>query len=167
MKKATTAEILPAIGAPFEGGRFGGRFFIDAKPFGIVLAPKSSQIAAIAWNDTPKRVAGALSVCDGLANTQAMAKAGSKLAEKLLNLKIGGHSDWYLLSRLEALVLLGNDVTGKAFGPDALDKLAYWTSSQYAGNEGFAWSQLFGYGNQDYYLKDTELLARAVRRFAI
>ena len=167
MKKASAAEVLPAIGAPFEGGRFAGRFFIDAKPYGLVLAPKLSEIEEIAWNDTPKRVTGALSVCDGLANTKAMAKAGSALAEKLLKLEIGGHADWYLGSRLEGLVLFGNDATGKAFVPDAIARLAYWTSSQYAGLESYAWFQYFGDGSQNGNRKDGKLRARAVRRFAL
>jgi len=37
-----------------------------------------------------------LSFVDGLANTRAMAAAGSELAQRILDLRIAGRDDWYL-----------------------------------------------------------------------
>lgn len=44
---------------------------------------------------------------------------------------------------------------------------AYWTDAQYARDESYAWFQHFSTGYQDYYLKDGERRARAVRRLPI
>jgi len=111
-----------------------------------------------------------LSYSDGRANTAAMAKASSALGKWARGLKIGGHKDWYLPSRLEALVLFGELRGLKAFNddqPDGLAREAYWTSTQYAGNEGYAWYQYFSYGSQYFTRKSTELRARAVRRVPV
>jgi len=43
----------------------------------------------------------------------------------------------------------------------------YWTSTQYAGNEAYAWCQNFNNGNQNNNHKDNEYRARAVRRLPI
>ena len=40
----------------------------------------------------------------------------------------------------------------------------YWSSEAHDSDGSFAWSQYFGYGSQDYSLKDDPLRARAVRR---
>ncbi|MDP3322677.1 MAG: DUF1566 domain-containing protein [Hydrogenophaga sp.] len=43
----------------------------------------------------------------------------------------------------------------------------YWTNEQHASHSYYAWSQSFGYGNQDYDGKGYEFRARAVRRLVI
>ena len=50
---------------------------------------------------------------------------------------------------------------------EALDLDWYWTSTQYAGDAGYAWYQYFDYGRQSYDGKSASLRARAVRRFLI
>jgi hypothetical protein len=52
-------------------------------------------------------------------------------------------------------------------GAEAFEDTWYWTSTQYAGLESYAWCQTLVYGHQDYYRKDNELRARAVRRVKI
>jgi hypothetical protein len=54
------------------------------------------------------------------------------------------------------------DVGAEAFSPED-----YWTSTQYAGNESYAWYQWFYSGTQDGCRKDGELRARAVRRLKV
>ena len=49
-------------------------------------------------------------------------------------------------------------------GPDAFADDWYWSSTQVAGAEQFAWCQDFGYGLQSRRRKTDELRARAVRR---
>jgi hypothetical protein len=43
----------------------------------------------------------------------------------------------------------------------------YWSSTQHASDDGYAWNQVFGNGLQYDCLKSAELRARAVRRFSI
>ena len=43
----------------------------------------------------------------------------------------------------------------------------YWSSEEHASDAGYAWSQYFGYGYQDYCLQLSQLRARAVRRLPI
>jgi hypothetical protein len=53
-------------------------------------------------------------------------------------------------------------------GAEAFDEVWYWSSTQYAGDAGYAWFQHFRYGYQSiYYCKSSELRARAVRRVPI
>jgi hypothetical protein len=52
----------------------------------------------------------------------------------------------------------------KAGGAEAFDDTWYWTSTQYAGSESYAWGQDFTSGYQGSGLKGSELRARAVRR---
>jgi len=43
----------------------------------------------------------------------------------------------------------------------------YWSGEQYAPDDGYAWCQNFGYGYQNYYRKNGNGRARAVRRLPI
>ncbi len=158
---------LPKPGAKFEGGFFAGRFFIGAQPHALIVAPKAEgQIAPMPWNGSLKNVSGAMSYCDGLANTQAMAKAGSELAKKVLALRIGGFEDWHLPSRLQLLVVYHELAAVKAFAEgakEAFDRAWYWSSTQHAEYAVYAWDQYFGGGYQYCLLKNYEWRARAVR----
>lgn len=162
---------LPKPGAKFEGGIYAGRFFISDQAYALVVAPKvKGEVKPMRWNESMAMVAGATSHCDGLANTQAMAKAGSDLAKKITGLKIGKASDWYLPSRLELLLAYSELRNVKAFRPggkQAFDRAWYWSSSQHAEDPDFAWTQGFGDGNQLYWFKDLSYRARAVRRIKI
>src|SRR6266571_5785428 len=93
---AATATETPALvlGQSFEGGFFGGYYF-DRTRRALVWAPKAEgELHDVRWNKSLAEVQGALSYVDGLANTIAMAEAGSELAKKILALRIGGHDDW-------------------------------------------------------------------------
>jgi hypothetical protein len=166
---------VPAIpdtpGTLFGGGFFAGRFFIGADAYALIVAPKAEgEFNEISWNKSTKRVKGAESYCDGLANTRAMAAAGSALATRALDLRIGGFDDWHLPSRLQALVMHGELSRLPAFQDDAEDSFArewYWTSTQHAEGGGCAWCQSFGYGGQGSSLKNGALRARAVRMIKI
>ncbi len=100
--KSSTEEILPIIGTAMGGGSYAGRVVIDGKPFALIVAPKAEgQLDPSIWIARYKAVPGARSYCDGLANTEAMAAAGSELAKRARGLSIGGHADWYLPSQDE------------------------------------------------------------------
>jgi hypothetical protein len=93
---------LPPIGTLIEGGFFAGAFILNGEEFGLIVAPKSEgHREDVEWNGSYKSVESALSYNDGAANTDAMAAAGSKLAEWAKNLQIGGFNDWYIPSQDE------------------------------------------------------------------
>ena len=98
------------IGAPRNGGFYAGKILVDAQAFALIVAPKlEGQVAInVAWIDGYKDVPGALSYNDGLANTKAMAAAGSDLAKWALDLRIAGHDDWYIPSLDELEVIYRN-----------------------------------------------------------
>jgi hypothetical protein len=164
------SEIL-IPGAAFGGGFFAGRFFVGEQAYALIVAPKAEgEKAEIAWNKNNKAVKDAVSSSDGAANTEAMVKAGSPLAKWTRELRIAGHDDWYLPSRLELLIAFSELRQVKTFDTDEADGFAeawYWSSTQSAGNDAYAWYQSFYYGDQHDLLKSVELRARAVRRLKI
>lgn len=101
---AVSDRILPALGQIIEGGHFGGTYMHGGERRGLAWAPKSlGHFAEVRFNRKYGRIDGALSEFDGLANTKAMAGAGSELAQKIGDLRIGGRDDWALpaLDQLE------------------------------------------------------------------
>jgi hypothetical protein len=89
---------LPLIGQPFEGGYYGGLICIYVETFAVIWAPKEHGSLLGAWNDQATHT-DATSCCDSMANTIAMAAAGSALAEQALSLEINGHHDWCIPAR--------------------------------------------------------------------
>ena len=159
------------IGAAIGGGLFAGRFFVGAQAYGLIVSPKAEgDFKPMAWNKSVKSVAGATSYNDGRANTLAMAAAGSALAKKVIELRIGDCDDWYLMSRQEALMAFHELVDVPAFqedGTEAFERDWYWTSTQHASASDYAWYQDFYYGSQLNFHKDYGNRARAVRRITL
>lgn len=107
--KSSTQESTPIIGTAMGGGFYAGRIMIDGKPFALIVAPKAEgEHKPAIWIPNYKEVPDARSYNDGMANTQAMAEAGSKLAEWSLGLEIGGTNDWYLPSQDELEIIYRN-----------------------------------------------------------
>lgn len=157
-----TAVAAIPIESPIVAGIFAGRFFVGGEAFKLIAAPKSEgELTAIKWGGL-KNVAGAISYRNGLGNTEAMVKAGSELGKWARGLRIGGFDDWYIPSRLEALLLFGEAKETGDFETDW-----YWTSTQSAGDAQYAWCQTFYFGYQYDLHKKYELRARAVRRVPI
>lgn len=50
---------------------------------------------------------------------------------------------------------------------DKFEERAYWSNTQHATGSSYAWGQGFGNGSQNYWFKNSELRARAVRRLII
>lgn len=156
-------SILTNPGTTFGGGIYAGRFFIGGQAYALVLAPKGEgELDKTPWNSAMKRITGAESYCDGLANTEAMVKAGSALAKWTRGLTIGGHADWYVPSRLELFVAYGELGAGKH-----VERAWHWSSTQYAGLAAYAWYQSFDFGFQHLSHKGHQGRARAVRRIKI
>jgi hypothetical protein len=96
-----TSTIPAAIGAAFGGGFYAGRITVGADTFALIVSPKAAGEIKGKWHESRAAVPGAESRNDGLANTQAIAAAGSALAIQALALDIGGLTDWYIPSRDE------------------------------------------------------------------
>lgn len=95
----TKKSQVPDIGAPFEGGFFGGQIRIGGAILAVIWAPKALGEANGVWLPDSSMVTDALSCCDSMGNTQAMAEAGSLLAKWALDLEINGHADWCIPAR--------------------------------------------------------------------
>lgn len=107
--KSSMGEILPILGTSMGGGFYGGRVRIDGLVYALIVAPKADgENKGAIWIKGNKEIAGARSYEDGLANTRAMAEAGSKLAKWALDLRIAGNDDWYLPAQDELEVLYRN-----------------------------------------------------------
>ena len=99
MNENTAPSVPDTIGTPFEGGFYGGKIRIGLAICAIVWAPKAEGETKAAWLDSYISVPGATSCFDSMANTRAMAEAGSPLAKWALGLDINGHADWCIPAR--------------------------------------------------------------------
>ncbi|WP_298624515.1 DUF1566 domain-containing protein, partial [uncultured Zoogloea sp.] len=97
----------PAIGEAFGGGFFAGLIRIGSATYGLIVAPKLAGEISGEWGPRDT-VEGARSFFDGVANTQAMAYAGSDVAALVRGLVIGGNTDWYIPSRDELEICYRN-----------------------------------------------------------
>ncbi len=86
------------IGQPFAGGFFTGILMQDGKSFAVITAPAEFELTG-QWGEYGVKINGADSFTDSRANTEAMAAAGSDLAQRVLGLEIGGFSDWAIPAR--------------------------------------------------------------------
>ena len=100
VEKAAPAVTPPAIGQAYGGG------FVTGITRDPATGKRSLHITAGAehelvgkWGEYGVKIEGADSFTDSLANTQAMAAAGSELAAKVLALSIGGYKDWAIPAR--------------------------------------------------------------------
>ena len=100
VEKAAPAVTTPAIGQAYGGG------FVTGITRDPATGKRSLHITAGAehelvgkWGEYGVKIEGADSFTDSLANTQAMAAAGSELAVKVLALDIGGFTDWAIPAR--------------------------------------------------------------------
>ncbi|WP_265532546.1 DUF1566 domain-containing protein [Pseudomonas saponiphila] len=98
--QAASAQTIPAIGQAYGGG------FVTGITRDPVTGKRSLHITAGAahelvgkWGEYGEKIEGADSFTDSLANTKAMAAAGSELATKVLALDIGGFTDWSIPAR--------------------------------------------------------------------
>lgn len=98
--KAVPQTIALVIGQAYGGGFFTGiiRDPTTGLEYRIITAGAEHELHG-AWGKYGDKVDGADSFIDGRANTEAMAAAGSELAQKALALSIAGYSDWAIPAR--------------------------------------------------------------------
>jgi len=125
----------------------------DGKRHWHLLVPMHQDLPKMVWGEYGQDVPDAQSRFDGLANTLAMAEAGSKLAQ-LIRTK----GDCYLPSQAEITLCA-------ATIPHAFKDGYHWTSTQLSRHDAFV--QDFENGGSYWDLKDDEFRAVAVRRIMI
>jgi hypothetical protein len=154
---------LPQVGQMLEEQRgiFLGLFPDDnGGNYGLILPTgEGADLGNHEWGLYCTDVPGATSNTDGLANTRAMADAGSEVAKLALAAEVDGLGGLYIPSRHEAR--LAYLVAADRF--DA--SVWHLTSTQRSAR--LAWTQHFGGGLQDTTSKSVEARVRLVRRFTI
>ena len=195
--ESSIKEIIPILGTSMDGGFYAGRIKVDGQPFALILLPKAEGEHQGVWIPKYKDVPGSKSFSDGLANTQAMADAGSALAKKAIdlsayipaldeleviyrNLKPTTRENYcYMRSGINVNAIEPTAPYAPDFplqtqaelfqsgGAEAFAEEAYWASTQYASDSDYAWYQRFSGGPQYYAYKGGELRARFVRRLPI
>lgn len=95
---AHTDNLIPTVrGTEYGGGYLIDRIRVGSQLFALIGAPLALGLSPeMEWNKSYARVDGALSFNDGLANTRALADAGSELAKWALAKDIDGLKDWYI-----------------------------------------------------------------------
>ncbi|ANY85949.1 DUF1566 domain-containing protein [Pseudomonas putida] len=144
-RRAINPVALPAIGQPLSGGFFAGRIFFDGAEHAIIDSGREFEVLAQWWEQPGPRVnvRDALSFHDGMANTRAMAEAGSAIARKVLAMTIRGQRGWHLPSIEQLQVMRANLLqlpdwgryysALRAGGPaQAFTHMEYWSSTQNA-----------------------------------
>jgi len=192
---APRIEIPTLIGTATEIGIFFGRIRVGSDLYAVFQPPMAvARHAPAVWNGSRKRVDDAMSFSDGHANTVAMAKAGSKVAQFALDheLYIPSLDESDLQYRLfkpgtrenfcwaRSGINMNADPQLEPYTPDfpkqteladyrtggaeAFEERLHWTSTQYRPNDVYAWAQYFGDGDQLNCLKGYELPFVLVRR---
>lgn len=158
------AAATPKLGEvwPGQGGIYAGIVRgQNGQPDHYLIIPthRAAEFHKVALGTYDQDVTGATSKSDGMANTRALADAGSDLCKEILELEIDGHRDWYLMAANEAHIAAANV-------PELFEKEGwYWTSTQH-GRYG-AFVQDFEYGHHINGLKLDVRRARAVRRIQL
>ncbi|CUW41662.1 conserved protein of unknown function [Magnetospirillum sp. XM-1] len=178
MSLITPAIITPAIGTPMEGGFLGARYIDENGALAglVVSRAEVGDFDPVPWLKKLRDVPGACSLLDGLANTRAMAEAGSEIAQTILDLEIDGVGGWHIpaldqMTGLRATAMPRAGITpaqslAEVFqegSPEAFRQEWYWTSTQYS--SGYAWLQDFFNGDQSHDSgKGISYRVRAVRK---
>ena len=102
---SAVAQAAPAFTIPEIGQAFGGGFFTGitrdpdtGKRYLNITAGAEHELSG-AWGEYGEKIEGADSFTNSRANTEAMAAAGSELAQQVLALDIGGFTDWAIPAR--------------------------------------------------------------------
>lgn len=88
------------IGDALGGGYYSGLIRIGDDLHALIVSPREhGEFNSVRLLDDANPVPGADSFADGLANTRALAEAGSELAAKVLALEINGVGGWAIPAR--------------------------------------------------------------------
>jgi hypothetical protein len=95
-----TRTIPASLGTIFAGGYYVGQIKSGDQFYALIMSGADGELSG-RWNASDAAVPGAHSLTDGMANTEALAAAGSKLAQRVRALNINGFDDWYIPSKDE------------------------------------------------------------------
>jgi len=170
-------QTIPALGAPFGDGFYGGSIELDGVRYALVVAPKSEgEKLSLEYKKKKLSTADGSDIDDdGFYNSCLIDDANHPAAQFCRSLRIGDHDDWYLPSRDELMLIwmaLGPNrrKTPELFrenGPEAFDTTWYWSSTEHAQYSGYAWIVGFGNGYQYNDNKNYGSAVRAVRRLKL
>ncbi|MCW5648380.1 MAG: hypothetical protein KIS62_01405 [Ramlibacter sp.] len=164
---ASIVSNLPTPGTllPAQGGYFHGIVLINGALYGEVTGPKAEcEVTDLVWSPDHTDVSGAVSGFDSLANTRAMADAGSPLAQAAVACRVGGFDDWAVPA--QGSLLMQWDMRAALPKAQAFAKNWYWSSTQYSRD--FAFGQNFANGTTSNFSESwAGGRARFVRRFPI
>jgi len=159
--EAMANGLIPAIATLWtdQGGRNGGlmRGVNGGPDYFLIYADDPAAETELKWGGYGKDEPSSKSDHDGLANTSALiaSEYDHPAAQFAGECRVGGFDDWYIPSRREWRILVGN--VPEAFRPDW-----YWSSTQYSRNH--AWMQYFDVGDQGLGDKGGTRRVRLVRR---
>jgi hypothetical protein len=177
IQRRAEGKAIPVIGAPFEGGFYGGEIIVNGERFALVVAPKAEgEKMELEYKLKDRSTSDeTASDDDGFANSELINDSNHPAAHFCRQLQIGGFNDWYLPSCDELALLCRNlgprrKNTPELFREDAAEAFNteyYWSSTEHAPHSNLAWLVGFGSGGQYYYGKYTSFGVRAVRRLKI
>ena len=104
----TPVASLPAIGAAYEGGYYGGlisQSMNGVATHALIIAPKASGQSIRACKTTGTLTTGASSTFDGWANSNAANDAAHPATQWARGLTIATFSDWYIPALFELEIL--------------------------------------------------------------
>ncbi len=104
----TPVVSLPAIGAAYEGGYYGGlisQSMNGVATHALIIAPKASGQSSRACKTSNTATAGASSTFDGWANSNAANDAAHPATQWARGLTIATFSDWYIPALFELEIL--------------------------------------------------------------
>ena len=104
----TPVASLPAIGAAYEGGYYGGlisQSMNGVATHALIIAPKSSGQSIRACKTTGTLTTGASSTFDGWANSNAANDAAHPATQWARGLTIATFTDWYIPALFELEIL--------------------------------------------------------------
>ncbi|MFY1052348.1 hypothetical protein ACOQNP_12100 [Ectopseudomonas khazarica] len=156
---AATLETISAEGTVEIGSRIDGhvvfaRHWVDGVEYALIDLGKAAEIEG-AWGKREQEVD--TNHGDGLANTKAMAAAGSALAKQAIE------AGAYIPSAAECHLLMY--AKQKGLVTDLREDIRYWTSSQYSASGAYTLDFEDGWQSRDD--KNYERPVRLVRRIPI
>lgn len=89
----------PTIGAPLEGGTFGGIINVNGQHKGVIWSPKNAGQISTILLPSRKIAKGDYNPCDCTANMRALLASGSPAAQQVEAMDINGYKDWVIPSR--------------------------------------------------------------------
>jgi hypothetical protein len=97
-EKSAPAETFHEIGQPYGGGFVSGITVEGGQRYLNITAGAAHELVG-EWGKYGEKIEGADSFTDSRSNTEAMAAAGSVIAQKVISLVINGFSDWAIPAR--------------------------------------------------------------------